>query len=397
MTEPRNPTLEAAIADDPDDRQAHLVYADWLEERGHPRAALIRAHVAEADPAQPGKQRPAKELFAKHANVLLGPLARFDRALVWKFGFVRSAQLYERDGASAERARTLLQHPSARLLLELTIGTSEASAVIEEIVASRPFALRTLTLHQQGGADPPLDLHALCSALPGLRSLCIWDCSLAQQDLSGVLPRSLERLLVRQNADAEVALRECPSTLTQISLHGRFVLERIALPNLTSLSLVGPEVPELDLPMLDELVVRLHTAAEAASIARTPLAKLTKLGLHGLELRSSALSPLFARGDLPALVELELIDSTLDEKSCDLLRDAPFADQLQKLSFWRCKLPAGTGDGLTNPSAFPNLKELILRDSTLDDDDTPAMIREARPELVVDGESDENRYERDDE
>ena len=34
MGDPRNPALEAAIANDPFDREAYLVYADWLDAMG---------------------------------------------------------------------------------------------------------------------------------------------------------------------------------------------------------------------------------------------------------------------------------------------------------------------------------------------------------------------------
>jgi uncharacterized protein (TIGR02996 family) len=43
--------LLARVVEHPDDEAAHLVYADWLEERGDPLAALIRAQRAGREPA----------------------------------------------------------------------------------------------------------------------------------------------------------------------------------------------------------------------------------------------------------------------------------------------------------------------------------------------------------
>src|SRR5688500_18514450 len=43
----RNLALEEAIAQDPDDEEAYLVYADWLAERGDPRGELIAVQHAQ--------------------------------------------------------------------------------------------------------------------------------------------------------------------------------------------------------------------------------------------------------------------------------------------------------------------------------------------------------------
>jgi uncharacterized protein (TIGR02996 family) len=45
----RDPTLESAIAERPDERGGYEVYADWLGERGDPRGEWIHVQLAIED------------------------------------------------------------------------------------------------------------------------------------------------------------------------------------------------------------------------------------------------------------------------------------------------------------------------------------------------------------
>src|ERR1041385_7594063 len=64
----RNPTLEAAIVANPNDRDAYTVFGDWLQEQGAPRGELISLQLAYKD-------KTAKQLIDKHVDYFLGPLA----------------------------------------------------------------------------------------------------------------------------------------------------------------------------------------------------------------------------------------------------------------------------------------------------------------------------------
>jgi uncharacterized protein (TIGR02996 family) len=73
-----------AIIENPDDDTPRLVYADWLEEHGHPdRAAFLRvqchlARLPEGNPRWPGLEAEERALLAKHAaGWLRGRLERF--------------------------------------------------------------------------------------------------------------------------------------------------------------------------------------------------------------------------------------------------------------------------------------------------------------------------------
>lgn len=63
MDEPRNPALEQAILENPDDTNAYMALADWLKRQGAPRGELIALQIA-------GKTADAKALLAKHSEAL---------------------------------------------------------------------------------------------------------------------------------------------------------------------------------------------------------------------------------------------------------------------------------------------------------------------------------------
>jgi uncharacterized protein (TIGR02996 family) len=82
-----------AIRADPDNELLRLMYADWLDERGEPRADFIRGQVALAaagpdDPCRPELEAGVRALLHDNQDEWLGPL----RGLVdgWEFrrGFV---------------------------------------------------------------------------------------------------------------------------------------------------------------------------------------------------------------------------------------------------------------------------------------------------------------------
>ncbi|HEU0030508.1 MAG TPA: WGR domain-containing protein [Kofleriaceae bacterium] len=85
----RNAELEKAIVAKPDDADAYLVYADWLQTQGDPRGELIVLQHA-------GKTKQANALLAKHAEHFLGPFATAKPEtweLEWQHGFVRKARI----------------------------------------------------------------------------------------------------------------------------------------------------------------------------------------------------------------------------------------------------------------------------------------------------------------
>src|SRR5258707_9155656 len=88
----RREELEAKLIENPKDREARVVYADFLQTAGDPRGELIMLQYKEPEEVE--------AFFEAHEEALLGPLARYattfdgssDEAFVWNLGFIRSAK-----------------------------------------------------------------------------------------------------------------------------------------------------------------------------------------------------------------------------------------------------------------------------------------------------------------
>lgn len=159
-----NAELEAAILENPDNPEAYLVYADWLQSQGDPRGELIAVQHGIFQKPEFRKWQELTRLEAalleKHAAALLGGFADKERQknlkITWQLGFVKSARIqseYDAEVSTAQLLGELLDHPSARFLQELTVGLAssdgenEYQSVIDALVEKkRPETLRTLFL-----------------------------------------------------------------------------------------------------------------------------------------------------------------------------------------------------------------------------------------------------------
>ncbi|MDQ3335286.1 MAG: WGR domain-containing protein [Myxococcota bacterium] len=132
----KNPALEKAILANPDDADAYMVYADWLQDQGDPRGELIALQTG-------GKKAAAKKLLDQHVDYFLGPLkehqicydgfrAEKKAAFHWKNGFIHAVRLAHNqhadnwDGKLAKDVlEPLLKHPSGKFIVELTINEND--------------------------------------------------------------------------------------------------------------------------------------------------------------------------------------------------------------------------------------------------------------------------------
>ncbi len=92
--------LQAIIEDSGD--TTRLVYADWLEEQGDPRAEFIRvqcelAHLTEDDARWPRLKIREAELLERHQAEWIGPMRRLARDYGFRRGFVEVIALDGRD------------------------------------------------------------------------------------------------------------------------------------------------------------------------------------------------------------------------------------------------------------------------------------------------------------
>src|SRR4051812_30955169 len=87
-----------AILEAPDDDVPRLIYADWLEERGDPRAEFIRAQCTLAQLPADDERRPDLEacearLLAGHGKGWAGPIRQRARAWTFRRGFVEGIKI----------------------------------------------------------------------------------------------------------------------------------------------------------------------------------------------------------------------------------------------------------------------------------------------------------------
>ena len=294
----RGAALEAAIAADPDDANAYLVYGDWLQRHGDPHGELIALH---AQPALAGKH------IAAHAARLLGRLAAQVPDLrnvdgppfAWRYGFVRRAELHAPLGAGLGE---LFAVPAGKFVVELALRTD-----------SRNDALDALQI--------------LGDAPPTLRELELFaTVDLGRVDL--VMPAWLERLAITART---------------------YELEPFALPALRRAKFQARRMSSATIeaiaaapwPVLERLDIRFCGPSGAC-----------EADFHDVR-------PLLVRSDLPALTHLRLRGCPFAGTLARTLATSPLARQLQVLDFSHGDFsPPDIATLAKFATSFPELREL---------------------------------------
>jgi uncharacterized protein (TIGR02996 family) len=179
--EPRDPTLEAALRADPFDAAVVLVYADWLQQRGHPRGALIAVqHQLAGRPGDGGLRDEERRLLDDAEALMSRPLVThlaMRRArpgqpsvelaasrsmygggtVIWDHGFLREASLeLRRRGADEDLLWELLRHPSARFLtaLELRVARDRDLALAAALLLGVLWGAGSVATERPGTPEP---------------------------------------------------------------------------------------------------------------------------------------------------------------------------------------------------------------------------------------------------
>jgi uncharacterized protein (TIGR02996 family) len=178
--------LRRAIIERPDDVDAYLVLADFLQEHGDPRGELIALeHRASIDP---GAKEPAQHYFEAHREALMGPMIELEpylTAVRWELGFVRDASLHFPSDEPMQNARRitieLLEAPSMALVQELRIMVSGDvqpdpnndldRAVVMALCGEKRPSIRLLELSVMGAGRVSMKL--LSEALPNVATFNI--------------------------------------------------------------------------------------------------------------------------------------------------------------------------------------------------------------------------------
>jgi uncharacterized protein (TIGR02996 family) len=336
-TEERNPELEAAIREHPDDPEPYLVYADWLQARGDPRGELITLQHAAlgAEGAAGGDlaQRIAEHLAA-HADWLCGPLARYPEAaqLTWHLGFIRAARLQgdldEEDVTAQDLLGTLCELSSARFLQELTFGVPSYGDEVDY--------------------QPVIDALVEHGERPGLRRLTLGDflfpdeCEMSWSSVGDVSPL--------------------------------FAL----YPRLEALELQGGSVTlgEIRLPELRRFEVRTGGLSRASirSIAGASWPRLEELSVwfgdpyYGAEATVEDLAPILDAEGLPRLRRLGLKNANFTDELIPRLAGSRVLRQLEQLDLSMGTLTDEGAESLDeHRQAFAHLARLDLDDNQLDE------------------------------
>jgi uncharacterized protein (TIGR02996 family) len=314
--------FEAAIAADPDAPGPYAVYADFLQERGHPLGALIAiGQELLRQPRSAALHAAHRDHLAAHRDRLLGPAACEDALLEadWFMGFLRGCRIAPR-GRQVDLglvARWLLERPgAARFLQKLVVGIGArddgAYGRVCAVLARRPRpTLRTLALgdYQSETFEPaPANAAALWPMLPGLRELIVRHPQIALAPLR--LP-ALERLSVR-----------------------------VAAADFPVLALGA------DVPALERLAVRLEVPVPW----RGEQARLESAGL------AAALRAL----RLPRLRSLAITAAGCGDQLCELLAGVPLLAQLEELDLSASGLgDAGAAAIHARRAAFRHLRLVV--------------------------------------
>jgi uncharacterized protein (TIGR02996 family) len=350
--EPREPALDRALRADPDDDATRSVYADWLEQRGHPRGALIAlqqrerlialqqrdqliAHQQRGTPRGPlvalqeraALATAAARLLEREAAALLGPLAGArDLELEWDRGFLRAARIEGgfATGDAEQLLWELLRHPSTRLLRELTIRPgwyrSDYRLMLDLLLLhASPGPPLSLLALGNGPHDAVGDLRGLDEAYPDLEELELWsDNQLELGDLR--LPR-LRRLAIRT-----VNLR---------------------LPTLTTvIDGTWPELGELELWFGAQSECTLGDL-ELLLDGTVQLPRLRVLRLRGVRFADELCERLVRSWHAPTLELLDLSDSALtDRGAARLAASREIFERLRRVDVERCQISERARAGL---------------------------------------------------
>ncbi|AKQ67207.1 Molybdate metabolism regulator [Myxococcus hansupus] len=358
-----NPELEAAILKDPDNVDAYLVYADWLQSQGDPRGELIAIqHAAsQASGAEATTlKKKATALIKKHQSLLFGELAdavkEGELTAEWHLGFIRSVRMGQKDYDSerdlGELTQELLALPSARFIRGITVGMASFDGENEygDVISA---------IAKAGGSKT-------------LQDLFIGDFEYPD--------------------DTEISWTH----LTDISSALK------VLPNLRTLRLRGGELAlgDVDLPELREFTVETGGLPLNAvkSIASAKWPKLEKLEIwfgsdnYGAEGGVEDIQPILDGQGLPNLKHLGLRNSEFTDALAQALPSAVVLPRLEKLDISMGTLTNEGAKALADhAAAFAHLKQLDVSENILEDEGQ-SLISKAIPHANV---GNQREYEED--
>lgn len=332
----RDAKLEAAIEAAPDDADAYLVYADWLQGQGDPRGELIVLQHAKKGPQ-------AKKLLEQHPEHFFGKLADaqdlleqfpyrpLGRPTTWRWGYLEALWIGNKHDRSSdygsgdkeeididEALGWMLDHPSCRFLRELTVG------------------INTFADNGYAGTAKVIGARKLTT----LRKLILGDFYYEETELNWSNMGNVEPMYK-------------------------------GLPNLESLTLRSGSMKlgKIDLPKLRELRV-ISGGFDPGSLASICKAKWPRLETLDLQLGRDHrftldhLQPIFDGKAFPNLKHLGLGNSTISDLICQGLTASKIAARLESLDLTKGTMGDAGADALA-AGRFPRLQTVDVSENYL--------------------------------
>jgi uncharacterized protein (TIGR02996 family) len=319
----RNRDLEAKLLANPDNTDAYLVYADFLQSKGDPRGELITLQHA-------GKTEEANAYLEKHADAIYGPVLKnyrktFDgedeNAFEWRLGFIRSARLsYDSNLAEEVDVDEDVEISLETGLTELL--KSPIGMLLEEIVIP-------INMLDDGAYFEPLVKVITEFGAPALKSLRIgmFDCAGGPGG--------------EGNYEYEISW----TTLGDASGLWKSVprLERLVLQvglGSTSASGTTDNLGRIDLPKLRHLQVITGGLSESCvkSLAEANLPELNYMDVwfgsdsYGAGGGVDEIAPILEGTKFPKLEHLGLMNAQFTDDICDRLGSAKILPRLKEVS-----------------------------------------------------------------
>jgi uncharacterized protein (TIGR02996 family) len=331
-----------AILDAPDDDGLRLVFADWLEERGDPRAEFIRVQFA----LEQGTEVSAvltlihrqQELLHAHREQWAGPVAELADDCTFRCGFVEGVTV-DAD-TFLEKGHVLFQFAPVR---SVKLWLADSSVIPKLVACPWLERLEGLSLEQANIGD--LGAQVLVDS-PKLRQLKHLNLQMNLLELSGARAVAGSPHLARLTS---LVLSDNP--IGDLGLHAIVASDR--LPELVRLELRHCDLSDSGIRglararmmgQLDELnLAHNHRigAAGARALAAAPLlAQLRSLDLSAASMDTSAVKALARSPHLRGLAQLNLSQNLIGTHGAEALVQSPYLTQLRSLHLWNNPLSA---------------------------------------------------------
>ena len=362
---PLQASLLETVREYPEDDAPRLVYADWLEEQGHPRAEFIRlqcqlAHLRENDPCYSSLREREVELSLEYEDGWTQPWRKFVRRHLFQRGFAEWVSMTARNFRKA--GLRLLHHEPVQDLRLTNLETQGYE------LGQCPSFEKVRGLDLSGLILPAADFCAWLRSpyLRGLRTL----------NLQALIPR-LPLKSIRRLASADLPhLRTLNLGEHILSLSAWESLARAPFPSLQRLHLADCRLRSTNLPVVlqGSYIPRLRFLDLSSnflgdqglsSFRGAAFAQLRELRLSYNYIRAQGVRHLCETPGLDQLTHLRLDTNDLNDAGVQHLLNAPFASTLEELHLSYNELTDRSILRLASSPAFSRLQVLNLSGNLL--------------------------------